>query len=231
VCSSDLDSLTGWLKGVGHYWNFDLVDTATTRFTSYSTDAGMGWFVVTTGYTASSDAKFGRWGMMLHAGARVAVTATFGLERPGLSISGWKKVGSDSWELCSMIYDGATNRYYAGAAGTGVTSAFAWLNTTQTYGYFYNRLSGTGPSGSATSLYDGFMILPYALTTTQLAARFARTEAEPAFPYVAVGGKHPRTDKEFVCKGFVESRNPVRATLDGTYYPNAETLEGSLIEK
>lgn len=226
---TEADSLAGWLKGAGLYWNFDLVDGATTRFTAYSTESGMGWFPVTTGYTASSDAKFGRWGMMLLPSAAVAVTATFGIERPGLSASGWKKTGAGAWELCSASYDGGTTRYFV---GTAVTTAFAWLAFTKTTNYLAVRLDGESGSGSSsTTLYDGWMILPYSLATNQLSARLNRTEAEPGFPYVGVGGKHPRTDSEFICKGFVEERTPVRVSIDGTYYPHAETLSGSLVEK
>lgn len=225
----EADAINGWVKGVGHHWNFDLVDGATTRFTAYSADSGMDWFATTTGYTASSEAKFGRWGMMLHSSAQVTVTATFGIEQPGLSISGWKKIGAADWELCSLVYDGHTSRYFV---GTEITTSFAWLITARTVKYFRNTLEGQDGAGSgATSLYDGWMILPYPLSTPQLAARAARTAAEPNFPYVAISGKNLRRQDETVCKGFVTRRNPVRATIDGTYYSNAETLEGTLTEK
>ena len=232
--AEDSDSLKGWLKGRGHQWTFEYVDAATTRFTFYSQEGGLG-LSFASGATYSSTSKFGLWALQVHAGgSAVSTTATFGAER-GCSMSVWRRVPSDgdTYELCSITWDGATLRYYAGASGTGVTTAFAWTTGTGvTYGYFPLVLEGQNNAGSnVTVIFDGLWLVPYTLSTSMLSARAQRTEVEGSFPYVKLAGMALRDNREVEVKGFVTGREPRQLVIDGQFRPNREEISGTFVER
>lgn len=227
---AEADALVGWIKGKGHYWPFTYTDntTSTVRFTPYSSDGGLA-FLPSTGYTASSNGNYSRWGMMLHPGANTSATATFGTESTGLTASGWKKVGADPWELCSLVYSGGTIKCFVGHLQT---TAFAWCGVGATLGYWWIQLQGENGAGSnATSLFAGWMMTPYAMATAMFQARTSRLVAEPDFPYVGVSGKQTRGLYEVTAKGFVTRRPAERVLVDGVWYPNAERLSGTLVQR
>lgn len=210
------EAYRGWLKGRGHYWTFQRVDGSTTRFNKYSADGGPGFDFNLTGATASL-AKFGSWAMMVHSGDTSSVTVGFGSEGR-YSISLWKRDSGGTHVLCSAVYDGATTIYKAGADGNGVTTAFAWCTLSAASGSLGIGLQGENQSGtSATAVYSGLMVVPYALTTAQLTARNGRTTAEPAFPYLELDGDFNEDLSPILVKGFVESEtfNPT-STLTRT---------------
>ena len=63
--SGTVDSLRQWIKGRGHYWTFERVDGATTRFNRYSSDGGPGFG---TNLTSTATSKFGTWAGTLASG-------------------------------------------------------------------------------------------------------------------------------------------------------------------
>lgn len=213
-------SQRGWIKGRGHHWNFERTDGSTTRFNLYSNEGGPGFDTTMTAGTS----KFGTWGGLVASGAAAAATATFGNEGP-FSMSVWKLTGV-SWALMSYVADGATARFYANSA---VTTTFAWAAIGSASGYFSVSLQGENQGGTATvAYYDGFMMLPYALTTNQIAARAARTVAEPSFPFVEADGDFLEDLQPLTVKGFVDSESMEQVT-DGTVknvrYPRVKLVE------
>jgi hypothetical protein len=214
-----------WIKGRGHYWTFERGDGATTRFNKYSAEGGPGFGTNISGYTPS---KFGSWAALVPNNLTSTVTATFGSEGR-YSAAIWKRDSTNTYIHTAAVYDGATLRYYAGAAG--VTTAWAWGSLTAASGFLTFTLQGKDQSGSAaTALYDGAMLLPYALTTTQIIARNARTTAEPNFPYVEAIGDFNEDLNPITLKCFVDDEPMKQATVAGTAVP-ARMLKIHLVEK
>jgi hypothetical protein len=220
--------LSGWVRGLGHHFTFEWYDEhrATTQFTLYSSDGGARF---TEG--AAGTAKWGSYGLSIPSGAGYTVTVNFGNEAP-FSFSVWRnQLSANTWELCSMSYDGATARYFAGPGGTGVTGEFGWSILNYDTGVGRVTLQGRDGDGTSTAVdYDGVMILPYSLSTAQLAARHDRLNSEPAFPLVAVGGHITRSLPEIACKGMVQSYPVHRVVLDGAWRDNARRVVGTLLE-
>lgn len=242
----EADSLDGWVKGRGHQWRFAWTDTSSTttvRFTLHSAEGGMSLAPVSSATLRSEASTAGPWGgtdgfsLMLHPGNSVTATVAFGTEAP-YSLSVWRQVPilAATWELCSLAYDGATTRYWAGADGATLTTAFSWLSISAASGRAGMTLQGeNNTAGTATALFSGLWIVPYALSTSMLVARDLRATngvgAEPAFPYVGVGGSFLREVNELTMKGFIQKRNPMRVSMGGSWYANAERLSGSLVQK
>lgn len=226
----EAQALSGWVRGLGHHFTFEWTDDhrATTQFTLYSTDGGA---VLSGGSAATTDSKFGSYALLVAGNAQHTATVLFGSEAPH-AFSVWRnQISIDSWELCSASYDGATTRYHAGTDGIGTTTPFAWAGFNSSDGILRVRLEGQDPAGSSsTCLYDGLMILPYSLTTPQLAARNGRLNAEAPFPLVAVGGHALRLTPELACKGLVKDYPVHRVVLDGRWHDNARQVTGTLIE-
>lgn len=215
-----------WIKGRGHYWTFERVDGTTTRFNKYSSDGGVGFG---NGISGSTPTKFGTWAGLIASGGNSNATATFGSEGR-YSVSVWKRATSTTWILCSLVNNGSGATYYAGLTGTGVTTAFAWMSVSAASGYIGVQLQGEDEGGTnAAALYDGLMILPYGLTTPMLAARNARTVAEPRFPYVELDGDVLEGIAPITVKGFVGSQDLTQVTNNGT--KNARAHKISLVEK
>lgn len=211
---STVMSLRDWIKGRGHYWTFQRVDGATTRFNRYSADGGPGFdtdaVAGTTRFTST-----GVWGM--HVGASDAATAVAGFGSEGrYSVSLFKKMTTATWRMCTAVYDGSTLTYYAGLTGTAVTTAFAWMSLSASSGTLSVTLQGLTDAGaSAVAPYDKVWVVPYALTTAMMAARLARAHTaqfEPAFPYVEMAGTHMEDLNGIAVKGFVESDVAVPVT-------------------
>lgn len=220
------DAETQWVKGRGHYWNFERVDGATTRFNKYSSDGGPGFG---NGISGSTPTKFGTWAGLIASGGNSNVTATFGSEGR-YSVSVWKRDSATTWILCTLIDRGSGATYYAGLTGTGVTTAFAWMSVSAASGYLGVQLQGEDEGGtSAAALYDGLMILPYALSTPMLTARNGRTLAEPRFPYVEASGSFIDDVNPVTVKGFVESEQLTQVNENGTR--DARCLKVTLVEK
>lgn len=215
-----------WIKGRGHYWTFERVDGGTTRFNKYSSDGGPGFG---TGISGSTPTKFGTWAGAIASGGFSNVTATFGSEGR-YSVSVWKRESTTSWILCTAIDRGSGATYYAGLTGTGVTTAFTWMSISAASGYLGIQLQGENESGTnAAALYDGLMLLPYALTTPMLTARNGRTEAEPRFPYVALSGDFLEDTRAVVAKGFVEQEEYTQVQRNGV--TNARARKVTFVEK
>lgn len=220
-------SIRDWCKGRGHYFTFDRVDGATTRFNKYSAEGGPGF---SANFTAGTPAKFGSWAASCASGFTSAVTASFGSDNR-YSASLWKRDSANAYILTSVVSDGATVRYYAGADGKTVTTAFAWATVTAVSGYLSLTLTGKDQTGgAATANYDGLMMVPYALTTTQLAARNARTLAEPVFPYVEGTGDFIDDLNPITLKIFVENE-PTRQGLTSGTVQVVRYLKMKMIEK
>lgn len=205
-------ALRGWIKGRGHHWTFERVDGATTRFTKFPTDGGPGFG---SSSTLSSTSKFGTWGISVGLGLTSTASVSFGSE-DRYSVSVWKRDSGGTYVLCTVVADGTTTTSYAGAAGTATTTAFAWLTLSAASGHLGVGLIGKNQAGTdAAAIYDGLMVVPYALTTTQLAARNARTVAEPAFPYVELDGDCLEDLQPLVVKGFIGSEASEQITERG----------------
>lgn len=230
MTAGEARSLSGWVRGLGHHFTFEYLDEHlnTTQFTLYSTDGGG---KMPGGSTCTVTSKFGSYSLLIPGSDSHTTTALFGSEGP-YSFSVWRnQLDDNEWVLCSACYDGSTTRFFAGADGTGITSEFGWKILLATTGFLRVGLEGQTHEGSGVSCaYDGLMIVPYSLTTAQLAARNARLNAEPGFPLVAVGGHVTRSQPEIACKGAVASYDVHRVVLDGVWRDNARTVMGSLAE-
>lgn len=216
-----------WIKGRGHHFTFERLDGATTRFNKYSADGGPGF---TATATSSATSKFGTWALSCASGQTTTVTTTFGSEGR-YSMSVWKRDSGGTYILCTHTNDGGTARYYAGSSGTGLTTAFAWAALTASSGYFRVQLQGEDETGTAVAaaLYDGLMVVPYALSTPQLAARKARTTAEPAFPYVELDGDAFEDLLPIMAKGFVDAEDMTQVQSGGV--TNVRCLKLSFTER
>lgn len=242
----DADAMEGWLKGKGHQWHFfwtDTSSTTTTRFSLYSADGGMAFAPLSSATLLPCATINDPWDgtdgflLMLHPGNTVTATVTFGTDS-GYSLSTWRRVNTiaASWELCSVTFDGATRRYFAGSDGATITTAFNWLAISSASGRGNFTLQGeNNDSSNATALFCGTWIVPYTLSTAMLTARDQRAAgAEPregAFPYVKVGGHLLRQPFELDMKGFLGKRSPARLSIAGNWYDNAEIVSGTLVQR
>lgn len=219
----------GWLKGRGHYWTFDRVDGATTRFNRFSTDGGPG--LTAAQLTNVATPKFGTWGGEVTGSLASTVTVTFGSEGR-YSVSVWRRersgAASGIYRLCSTVANGITTTSYLGSEATSAFSTFLALSAAS--GILSVQLKGVTESGASMPIvYDGLMIVPYALSTTQLAARNARTSAEPNFPYVEFDGDICEDVLPIVVKCFVKDHEITQAQSGGT--TNVRALSVEMIEK
>ena len=216
-----------WMLGRGHYWTFERVDGATTRFNKYSSEGGLGW---NTNITSSGTSKFGTWAAQVSSGNTSTVTASFGSEN-GYSVSTWRINKTGAYELSSAVYNGATTRFYSGASGTGVTTAFPWMTLSAASGYLGVGLLGKDEANaSTTGFYDGVMILPYSLTTTMLSARATATVAEAQFPFVNLTGQCVEDLNPFAVKVMVESEAVIEVQGPGVVY-DAKEMKLKIIER
>ena len=218
-------ALTGWVKARGHHYTFERVDGATTKFNRYSTDGGPGFDTSVTAHAAS---KFGTWSGKVNSGGASTVSVTFGSDGR-YSVSAWRRIAATSaaFSLFSYVNDGATTRFFLGSS---VASSLAWATATAASGYLSLSLEGKNDAGSsATALFDGLMLVPYALTTQQLVARVARTAAEPPFPYIELDGDCLEDLNPVTVKGFVLAESMTQANKNGTQ--NARSLKISFIER
>ena len=217
-------AITGWVKGRGHYYTFERVDGATTRFNKYSTDGGPGFDSQLTSHATS---KFGSWCGFLLSGASSSVTVTFGSEGR-YSVSAWRaSQASTTYALHSFVYDGTTIKMFDGAS---LVASHCFAKLTAASGYLSVTLEARLDGGtSSTSRFDGLMVVPYAMSTPQLAARVARTRAEPPFPYVELDGDCLEDLTPVTVKGFVASEGMTQVTRNGTV--NARMLKIQLIER
>lgn len=200
----EIQALRGWVKGRGHYFNFERVDGATTRFSRYSNDGGPGFGAGTTAGTATF-AKYGTWCLKLPGGDDSVVTAGFGSE-DRYSVCVWKRESGGTYRLCTVVADGTSTTSYSGATGMGATTAFSWWTVTAASGSLSVRLFGKNEAGTtASAFYDGLLMVPYALTTPQLEALNGRTTALPTFPYVELDGLCLEDLQPMVVKGTVAS--------------------------
>lgn len=208
--AQEANSQKGWIKGRGHYWNFERVDGATTRFNKYSTDGGPGF---NTNMTSATSMKFGTWGARVALGTESTVTVTFGSEE-AYTVSVWKLRSTGGWQLFSIVADGTTTTSYI--MSSSAATVFPWITVSAASGYLGVSLWGRTQTGAgAGAAYDGLMILPYALTTWQLSAREKRQSAEPGFPYVELSGDVLEGTQPVVVKGFVTNTEYVEASDGG----------------
>jgi hypothetical protein len=224
--SQEIQSQRGWIKGRGHHYTFERADGATVRFNRFSTDGGPGFDTSLT--QTSATVKFGTWAARLAGNATSTATVGFGSE-DRYSVSVWRACSSQSYQLCTVVANGTTTTsYVAGLA----TTAFPWMTLSAASGSLAITLKGKRVDGttSATVHYDGMMVVPYALTTLQLAARGARTAAEPQFPYVELSGDVLEGTGSIVVKGTVES-DMIEQVKEGGVLVNLRVPKVRLVER
>lgn len=233
-------SVRDWIKGRGHYWQFQRVDGTTIRFNKFSSEGGPGFNTNITNGTARFTAvspSCPLWGALVTFGLTSTVTVAFGSDGR-YSISLWKNdwgvpTGA-SWKLCSVTFDGATQRFFA--PGSLVTTSFSsWLTISAVSGALSVSLLGKNTAGaSSNAFYDKLWIVPYSLSTTMINAREARTitaQFEPAFPYVEMDGDCLEDVFPIAIKGFVESEEMTQVMTSTPAISNARCLKVHLIEK
>ncbi len=216
-----------WIKGRGHYWTFERVDGATTRFNKYSADGGPGFDA----NIGAGTAYHGTHGAKINSGDSSTVTVGFGSEGRH-SVSVWKRNSSSSYVLMTFVYNGTATSYFASNAnGTTATAAFPWMSYSAVSGSMTVTLQGENEGGtSATTHYDGLWVVPYALTTPQITARLNRTAAEPVFPHVEMDGTCLEDIYAITVKGFVLGEEMTEVRSGGTA-AFARMLKVQLVEK
>ena len=225
-----------WIKGRGAYWNFERVDGVTTRFNRFGTDGGFGLTTtsITNNNVSTVSCKFGTYSMQVASAGSTVVTVSWGPETQ-YSISLWRYSnfgGLNTWNLHTQTWDGATLAHFAGVTGTTLTSGFTnWFSASATTRALTLTLAGKdAAAGNTTAWYDSLMIVPYCMTTNQMAARQARVIDIPPLPYVEADGDFledlaPLTVKGFVGSSHVEQVQSAGATL------NARVVKLTLTER
>lgn len=223
LTEAEAKALTGWLEGRGSMWTFERYDAyrSTTAFSRFSAEGGLS---MGSGATRYGTAKFGTWAGQLNTGVNSTFTASLvqgGTVTPQWGFSTWKASNGGTYALCSAHYDGATVRYMGGTDGTAVTTAFAWASFTASSAGLSVTIQGEDFAGTnGTTQYDQMLVVPYALTTSMIAARSARTRVEPNYPYVEVTGSMAGTATAvFTAKCFVEGAEVLQGTKYGTFQP------------
>lgn len=204
----EYEAQRGWVKGRGSYWNFNRPDGTTTRFNKYPTDGGVGFDANIVSSTSTRFVLASHvWSARVTGGLTSTVTVPFGNDGR-YTMSLWKLTNnSTTFVLCSAAYDGTTTRFYAGTDGQTITTSFSWAGLSAASGYLAVSLKGFDTTGASFggAVYDNVMVVPYAMTTSQLAARNARTLDEPGFPYVELGGDCLEDLNPKVVKGFMQT--------------------------
>jgi hypothetical protein len=213
-----------WMKGRGHSWSFDRVDGATVKFNRYPMDGGPGF---DSNMVQSSTALFGSWSGRVVSGGASSVTVGFGTETR-YSISLWKQNTATSWILHTHVSNGVASTYYATST---VTAACPWMSISAASGSMSITLQGENDGGSnATTHYDAIWVVPYALTTPQIAARAARLAMEPPFPFVELNGDCIEDLNAIRVKTFIDTE-PMQAVSSGGSMCFARVLKVKLVEQ
>lgn len=236
-------SIEGWVRGRRHLWTFNRADGATTRYTRYSDDGGLGFSSLA---TSTSSALFSVWSQQLGSGGINTTTALFGSEGDW-TVGVYAKVPATN----------ATYSFYCTRSVGGTLSSFTdtvssatlyIFQLTPASGFLTVRLHGKVPSTgtSATVHFDNLIIAPYAFTNEMIASsstpRFglpSNGHTRPPFVTVFGDGIHkPNTGLNnanepgpMVCKGFVETVETIPVVLNGSFQYNARRLKIRLLEK
>lgn len=222
----------GWIKGRGHYWTFERVDGATTRFNRFSNEGGPG--LTATNLTQTGTAKFGTWAGEVAGNLSSVVTATFGSEGR-YSASVWRREASGAasgvYRLFTIVANGTTTEAYIGTTKEASGAAHTdYISLSAASGYLSVALKGfTQGAASMPHVYDALMVLPYAMTTVQMNARVNRTLVEPNFPFIEFDGDALEDVSPVTVKGFVTSHELTQAQSGGV--TNVRALRVDLIEK
>lgn len=240
MTAADAYALEGWIRGRQHYWDFQRIDTATTRFNLASKDAGISF----SNGTSTSSTLFGRYALQSASGNTSRATVSFGSEGDWTVHFYGRAAASGNY-----VSYGAVSRNGVITAWEGTTSA-ATIRMAQisvASGYLGLALAGTDSAGvSATTNFCGVTIARYAFTTTMflsLASAYlggsSTGYARP--PFVTVSGdclqSHAKTwngageKGPMTCKGFVEQSEVYPVIINGALNASARKMTFRLTEK
>lgn len=197
-------ALRDWIKGRGDYASFE----SSTRTSRGLTPSGTG-----TANTSTSEKKFGTRSLLISSGGTAAYAFGSGYASRW-TVCVWKRTASNVFTHYAI--DDAGTQYKAGAVHTpsGSDSVANWLTSSSgTFTLLGKDIAGTN---SASAYYDELVVVPYRMTSTQIAALAARTAALSSVPSAVLVGGDCVGGTEIACIGTVSTLNNNPTGADAT---------------
>lgn len=236
-------ALEGWVRGLGHFWNFSRVDSASTRWSLYSNDGGN---LFSAGTSSSSVFQSQPNALRLNSSGTSNATAQFGSEGDW-TISYWQaSAETPAYQPIQVTSLGGTlSKFCGGVSATTIRSLAASATTDYLTVTLRGRLAVAGSTTAATCHFSDVRVLPYSATTAMLAS-MQTTNWMPAggmalLPFVTVSGDVlAKADVNAIgtgeagpitMKGFVETIEMTPAVVSGSFSTSHRRLRVKLIEK
>lgn len=239
---SDAVAVASWVRGRGHHWSFQRPDTATTRFSLVSDEAGHTF----TAGTSTSSSLFGPWALQLLSGFTSSATVNFGSEADWtVQVYHRTTAGQPFLSRVVRFKDGVTDYWVSGATTAGPFTLTDPMSVSASSGFVGVALSGRATGGSAaTAQFGGVRVVPYALNEGQILALATPFFGNPTTgwarkPFVSVtgdmlsiggpvvNGAGERGGQHF--KGAVEGTAIQPVVIDGAFRYNARGVKGRLV--